>query len=64
MSYWPHNFFKNHNYKRLNTLDDDDKLFSVNTEDIKLETRNEREFSNDNEDNDLKINFKDENHII
>lgn len=39
MSYWPRNVFKSHTYRRLNTLDDEDKLFSVNTEDISLSAR-------------------------
>lgn len=39
MSYWPSNVIKNHTYRRLNNLDDEDKLFSVNSEEMNLTTR-------------------------
>lgn len=43
MSYWPRNVFKSHTYKRLNTLDDEEKLLSVETEEIGLERTKEDE---------------------
>lgn len=45
MSYWPKNIAKNHTYKRLNTLDDEDKLFSVKTE-----KNNQSTHSNDDDE--------------
>lgn len=48
-SYWPQNVFRNYNYKRLNTLDDEDNMFSVKTDHMKLETKTEAKNETKNE---------------